>query len=76
MNNAYSNEFTNGEFKYLFTDDTQTALKTDAFTLLKEMIKKSLTADATKTKLGYQTTFITKLLSCNRNRLQLSLNEI
>ena len=62
MNNAYSGEITHKDFKSLFTDDTQTALKPDAFTLLKELIKKSLTADATKTEPGYRTTFITKLV--------------
>lgn len=62
INNAYSNEFTNEEFKSLFTNDKQTALKTYTFILLKDLIKKSLTDDATKTKPSYRTILITKLV--------------
>ena len=47
MNNAYSNEITDGDLKSLFTEDTRTALKQDTFTLLKDLIKKSITADTT-----------------------------
>ena len=62
MNNAYSNRFTQKDLKPFFTDDTKTALKPDAFSLLKELIKQSLTADASFTEPGYRTTFINKLV--------------
>ena len=63
MNKSYSNEITDGDFvASLFTDDTKTDLKPDAFTLLKDLIKKSIIADATKTETKHCTTFVTKLV--------------
>ena len=63
MNKTYSNEITDKDFQSLFTDDTRTALKPDAFTLLlKDLIKQSITADATKTESSHRATFVTRLV--------------
>ena len=53
MNKTYSNEITDEDFKSLFTDDTKTDLKPDAFTLLKDLIKKTIITDATKTETNH-----------------------
>ena len=60
MNQTYSNEITDEDFKSLFTDDNRTALKPDAFTLLKDLIKKSITADATKTEPSHHTAYLSQ----------------
>jgi len=62
MNKTYSNEITDKDFQSLFTDDTRSALKPDAFTLLKDLIKKSITADATKTEPSHRSSFVTRLV--------------
>ena len=62
MSNTYSNEFINDDFQSLFTDNTRTSLKPDAFTLLRDLIKNSIAADATKTEPSYRATFVTTLV--------------
>ena len=53
MNKTYSNKISDEDFKSLFTDDTKTDLKPDAFTLLKDLIKKTIITDATKTETNH-----------------------
>ena len=62
MNQTYSNEFTDDDFQSLFTDNSRTALKPDAFTLLRDLIKNSIAADATKTEPSHCATIATILV--------------
>ena len=62
MERHYGNFIAGKEFDSLFTDDKKTDLKPDAFSILKELIKQSLTEDATKTNPAYRTTFITRFV--------------
>ena len=63
MNNAYSDLIIEQEFESLFTDIKKTDLKPDAFTLLKTIIKTSITDEAIKTKDPvYKVSFVTRLV--------------
>ena len=55
---AYGNFIIGKDFDSLFTDNKKTDLKSDAISLLKDFIKKSITGDATETDPAYRTTFI------------------
>ena len=59
---AYSNFIIGNDFDSLFIDDKKTDLKPDAFPLLKELIKQSMTNDAINTDPAYRTTFITRFV--------------
>ena len=62
MNSVYSHEFTGQDFESLFTDGTKTALKPDALTQLKAMIKKSMIDDAVDTEPSHRASFVPRLV--------------
>jgi hypothetical protein len=62
MNVVYSHEFTGQDFESLFTDATMTAIKPDALTLLKDMIKKNMIEDAVDIEPGHQASFVPRLV--------------
>ena len=67
MNNAYSDLIIEQEFESLFTDIKKTDLKPDAFTLLKTIIKNSITDEATKTNdPAYKASFVSKVPKIKR----------
>ena len=62
MNVVYSHEFTGQDFESLFIDATMAALKPDALTLLKDMIKKSMIEDAVDTEPSHRASFVPRLV--------------
>ena len=62
MNSVYLHEFTGQDFESLFTDATKTALKPDALTLLKAIIKQNMINDAVDAEPSHRASFVSRIV--------------